>query len=99
MDRAIHALINHCEVKYRTPFTVAAYYKALFADEAWESLRQSIPANGERLSEASVANDFRSCLRQRLLPFLVLWEGNRCHTDAGSLCVSSLAAWDGNPLA
>ena len=43
--------INQAQI----PVTVTAYYKALLTDEAWESLRQSTPADGARLSEASAA--------------------------------------------
>jgi hypothetical protein len=53
MDFAIDALADVCELKYQTPVTVAAYYKAFLTDEAWETLRHSTPANRARLSKNS----------------------------------------------
>ena len=44
MDRAIHALTEHYELKYQTPVTVAAYFKALLTDEAWERGKCQNPA-------------------------------------------------------
>ncbi|KAM6495131.1 hypothetical protein JOM56_009754 [Amanita muscaria] len=69
MDRAIHALTKHCELKYQTPVTVAGYYQALLTDDAWESLRYSKPANGKRLSEASAAKTFEDAFASAYFHF------------------------------
>jgi hypothetical protein len=69
MDRAIHALTKHCELKYQTPVKVAAYYKALLTDVAWESLRQSVPANGTRLSEVSAGMTFEDAFANAYFHF------------------------------
>jgi hypothetical protein len=76
MDGAIHALTKHCKLKYQTPVTVAAYYKAPLTDVAWESLRQSIPVNGARLSEASVAITFKVAFTNAYFHFLHYGKAN-----------------------
>lgn len=58
MDTAICALTEQCELKYQTPVPVAAYYRALLTDDAWEVLRRSIPANRTNLSESSAKTTF-----------------------------------------
>jgi len=67
MDHAIDALppASVCELKleYQTPVTVTDYYKALLTDEAWEELRQSIPANRTQLSDASANTTFEDAFK------------------------------------
>lgn len=58
MDEAIQALTDWRELKYQTPVTVAAYYKALLTDDAWEALRQSVPINRTNLSKESGTKSF-----------------------------------------
>jgi hypothetical protein len=58
MDDAIHASTDLRELKYQTPVTVAAYYQNLLTDEAWQTLRRSVPANRARLSEESGTKTF-----------------------------------------
>ena len=58
MDTAINALDEVCELKYQTPVSVADYYRALLTDEAWETLRVSVPANRTALSEKTAKTTF-----------------------------------------
>jgi hypothetical protein len=60
MDCAIHALpeIDVRQLTYQSPVLVTAYYKALLTDEAWDTLRQSTPANRAQLSEDSATRTF-----------------------------------------
>ena len=76
MDHAINALppASVCELKleYQTPVTVTDYYKALLTDEAWEELRQSIPANRTQLSDASANTTFEDVFKGG---YFTLWTG------------------------
>ena len=58
MDAAINALDEVCELKYQTPVSVAAYYQALLTDEAWETLRRSVPINRTALTLEAGAMTF-----------------------------------------
>jgi hypothetical protein len=69
MDSAIDAASNPCELKYQTPVTVAAYYKALLTDEAWETLRSSVPANRAKLSKASAEKTFEEAFADAYFHF------------------------------
>jgi hypothetical protein len=66
---AMHCAINNLpntgvhELKYQTPVTVTDYYKAFLTLEAWEHLRQSIPANHSKLSSASGEKVLKTHLR------------------------------------
>ena len=69
MDFAIDALADVCELKYQTPVTVVAYYKAFLTDEAWETLCRSTPANGAQLSKNSAAKTFEDAFADAYLHF------------------------------
>jgi hypothetical protein len=69
MDHAIHGLPNVCELTYQTPVTVADYYKAFLTDEAWEALRQSVPANRARLTNNSANKTFEDAFRDAYFHF------------------------------
>jgi len=69
MDRAIHGLPNVCELTYQTPVTVAEYYKAFLTDEAWEALRQSVPANRAWLSNNSATKTFEDAFQDAYFHF------------------------------
>jgi hypothetical protein len=69
MDYAINRLPMAYELKYQTPVTVADYYKALLTDEAWEALRQSIPANHARLSKNSAKKTFEDAFQDAYFHF------------------------------
>jgi hypothetical protein len=69
MDNAINALTDHCELKYQTPVTVAAYYKELLTDDAWNVLRRSVPANRVDLSEESATRTFEDAFADAYFHF------------------------------
>lgn len=69
MDNAIDALSEHCQLKYQTPVTVAAYYKALLTDAAWETLHRSTPANRTQLSSVSATKTFEDAFADAYLHF------------------------------
>jgi hypothetical protein len=69
VDNAIDASTEQCELKYQTPVTVAAYYKALLTDEAWEHLRRSTPSNCAQLSNASASKTFESAFADAYVHF------------------------------
>ena len=69
MDCAINRLVKVCQLKYQTPVTVAAYYKALLTKDAWETLSQSIPANHARLSEGSATKTFEDAFKDAYFHF------------------------------
>jgi hypothetical protein len=58
MDRAIEGVPIPCELKYQTPVTVVEYYKALLTDEAWNTLKDSTPANYSDLCQESGTKRF-----------------------------------------
>jgi hypothetical protein len=69
MDDAINALTTVCELRYQTPVTVAAYYRALLTDEAWETLRKSTPANSTQLSAKSAKRTFENAFADAYFHF------------------------------
>ena len=69
IDRAIDAASNHCELKYQTPVPVVAYYKALLTDEAWMTLRSSVPANRALLTEDSAKTTFEEAFAKAYFHF------------------------------
>ena len=69
MDCAIDRLVNVCELRYQTPVTVADYYKALLTNDAWETLRQSIPVNGAQLSNGSATRNFEDAFEDAYFHF------------------------------
>jgi hypothetical protein len=69
MDSAIDTLGSVCELKYQTPVTVAAYYQAFLTNEAWETLRQSTPANCTRLSKDSATRTFEDAFADAYFHF------------------------------
>jgi len=82
MDEAINSQGNVCELRYQTPVTVAAYYKALLTDEAWEDLRLSVPANCTQLSEASATKTFEEAFASAYFHFSHYAKAN----DATPMC-------------
>ena len=84
MDRAINQLSVEtvCELKYQTPVKVADYYKALLTSEAWENLRQSVPANWAQLSEDSGKKTFEVAFQNAYLHFSHFIKAN----DASPMC-------------
>ena len=81
MDCAIHRLSKDrvCELQYQTPVTVAEYYKALLTDEAWETLRQSIPANHAQLSTKSATTTFENAFQDAYFHFSHYGMANDCY--------------------
>jgi hypothetical protein len=69
MDTAIDASTKQCELKYQTPVTVAAYYKALLTDKAWETLRRSTPSNRVWLSKATASKTFEDAFADAYVHF------------------------------
>lgn len=69
MDYAINRLSEVCELKYQTPVLVTDYYKALLTDEAWDVLRQSVPANGARLDGNSATKTFEDAFQDAYFHF------------------------------
>ena len=71
MDHAINRLPKESvhELKYQTPVRVTDYYKALLTDNAWEELRQSIPANRAWLSDASANRTFEDTFKDGYFHF------------------------------
>ena len=69
MDCAIDRLTDVCELTYQTPVTVADYYKALLTNDAWETLRQSTPANRARLSNDSATKSFEDAFKDAYFHF------------------------------
>ncbi|KIL66650.1 hypothetical protein M378DRAFT_10017 [Amanita muscaria Koide BX008] len=69
MDRAINRLSEVCELKYQTPVAVTDYYKALLTDEAWDVLRQSLPANRARLNHDSATKTFEDAFQDAYFHF------------------------------
>jgi hypothetical protein len=69
MDDAIDQLKNHCELRYQTPVSVPAYYRALLTDEAWEKLRQSTPANRAWLTTQSATKTFEDAFADAYFHF------------------------------
>jgi len=69
MDKAINALGEVCELKYQTPVSVAAYYRALLTEEAWETLRLSVPANGAALSPKARSLTFEEAFEKAYFRF------------------------------
>lgn len=63
MDRAIDRLAHRSELRYQTPVSVTDYYKALLTDEAWETLRRSVPANCAGLSALSADKSFEDAFK------------------------------------
>lgn len=69
MDRAINHLTRPRELQYQTPIAVTDYYKALLTDDAWEQLRQSIPANRASLSAMSAGKTFEDAFENAYFHF------------------------------
>jgi hypothetical protein len=71
MDRAINSLPpgEHRQLKYQTPVSVAAYYEALLTNEAWESLRLSVPANGGQLKKSDAETTFEAAFQNAYIHF------------------------------
>ena len=69
MDNAIYALENKCELVFQTPVKVSDYYKALLTDDAWTSLRKSVPANRTQLSEESGTETFEDAFANAFFHF------------------------------
>jgi hypothetical protein len=82
MDHAIDAASNPCELKYQTPVTVVAYYKALLTDEAWKTLRSSVPANRTKLSTDSANKTFERAFAHAYFHFSHYAKAN----DATPMC-------------
>ena len=71
MDCAIDRLEDSelSELKYQTPVRVTDYYKALLTEDAWDILRQSVPANRARLSDDSATRTFEDAFKDAYLHF------------------------------
>ena len=83
MDCAINSLVDgHCELTYQTPVKVTDYYKALLTNDAWETLRQSTPANSARLSNDSATKKFEDAFKDGYLHFSHYGKAN----DSSPLC-------------
>src|SRR5271170_4983405 len=69
MDDHILGTETHTELRFQTPVTVVDYYKALLTDDAWETLRKSVPANRADLSEESATKTFEVAFENAYLHF------------------------------
>ncbi len=82
MDHAINRLTDVCELRYQTPVRVTDYYKALLTNEAWETLRQSTPANRARLSNNSAIKTFEVAFQDAYFHFSHYGKAN----DSSPMC-------------
>jgi hypothetical protein len=89
MDTAINALGDVRELKYQTPVSVAAYYRALLTDEAWETLRVSVPTNCTALSKTAAKTTFEDAFVSAYFHFSHYAKAN----DAGP--IQDGYAWTG----
>jgi hypothetical protein len=87
MDRAINGLVDVCQLKYQTPVTVADFYKALLTDDAWETLRQSTPANRAQLSNKTATTTFEDAFKAAYFHFSHYGRAN----DSSPMC--DVYAW------
>ena len=89
MDCAINKLEDSelSELKYQTPVRVTDYYKALLTEDAWDILRQSVPANRARLSDDSATRTFEDAFKNAYFHFSHYGKAN----DSSPMC--DMYAW------
>ena len=72
MDDTIDTLTDGSQLKYQVPVSVVVYYKALFTNDAWNILQNSVPMNTTKLTAQDSMKCLQMCSKMPIFTFHII---------------------------